>query len=232
MWFLVFSMAVLAVDFESRAQILKEFILEHGHSDVPHDHPIGHWFSGVRRLARRGRLSKEKRTRLVEMGATFKPLEGRWDVGLKLLTQFVEREGHAQVPKNHLEQGIFLNAWVHQQRRDDRAGRLNQNKTKALVDLGVDGISRMEKNLHALEAFRRREGHVDVPFEYIERNFGRPLRLGRWLGVMKIRAQRGTLPLSDLMRFRDIISPSRAVRVGPSRVRAQRADTWMYLANA
>jgi hypothetical protein len=41
----------------------------------------------------------------------------RWDRGYAALVRFVEREGHAKVPRNHVEDGAMLGRWVSYQRR-------------------------------------------------------------------------------------------------------------------
>jgi Helicase associated domain len=41
----------------------------------------------------------------------------KWDRGYAALVRFVEREGHANVLKEHVEDGAMLGRWVRNQRR-------------------------------------------------------------------------------------------------------------------
>lgn len=230
---------------------LRDFISEHGHSDVPRDgSDFSNWFAGVRRAARLGELAPEKKVQLEAAGATFRPLEGRWHEGLRLLKQFVEREGTGVVPKEHVEDGIVLWAWIHRQRREARADRLSVEQRSRLAALGVPGIyasreeadsQRFERNMEALNVFKIREGHVNVPRNHVERhgNFQRPVKLGLWLSTQRAKAHAKTLEAYRYKRLEDAgvrLQPSRAVRVGPSKVHQARKERgkkyWKFLAGA
>jgi hypothetical protein len=56
--------------------------------------------------------------------------EERFEAKLKVLQQYAEREGHANVPSNHVEDGVQLGLWVSQQRSN--RGSLPANRVEAL----------------------------------------------------------------------------------------------------
>lgn len=234
--------------YEQNLERLRNFVREHGHSDVPRDDSdFSNWFVRVRRAARRGRLPPEMKVELEAAGATFHPLDGRWQEGIRLLTQFIEREGTSVVPKKHIEDGIVLGAWIQRQRREARADRLSPEQRSRLIALGVYApteeahAKRFERNMEALNIFKMREGHVNVPRTHIERqaNFHRPMKLGAWLAVQRMKAQAKTLEPEKYKRLEDAgvrLQSSQAVRLGPSKVREARKERgrkyWKFLSGA
>ncbi|KAJ8599809.1 hypothetical protein CTAYLR_004002 [Chrysophaeum taylorii] len=224
---------------------LEAFIATHGHSDVPRDGELGRWVASIRKAGRTGRLPSDKKTALQEMGLTFKPLEGRWEEGFRLLKAFVSREGHANVPKNHTEEGIPLSAWLHEQRREARNDRLPSERRERLVEVGVRGIfaskkhgrdAKFDKHASALGAYKRREGHVSVPRDHVE---GGNVRLGAWLAAQRAKALQKTLDPAHYAKLASLgvrLEPSKAVRLGPSKARPARKERgaryWKVLAGA
>lgn len=234
--------------YEANLARLVRFIGEHGHSDVPRDgSAFGRWFAGIRHAARSGQLAPEKRAALVDAGATFRPLEGRWEEGLRLLEQYIAREGTADVPKQHVEEGICLWAWLHQQRREARAQKLSEWKQRTLASLGVAGLAvgeeararRFERNMAALHAFKRREGHANVPRSHVELTDGPSVKLGAFVATQRTKAMNRKLDPTTAARLQEAgvrLGPSQAVRIGPSTVREARKKRgrkyWKFLASA
>jgi predicted helicase len=58
-----------------------------------------------------------------------------WEFWFGLLQRFVDREGHARVPQNHLEAGYALGQWCKVQRRFQAAGRLAEERAARLASL-------------------------------------------------------------------------------------------------
>jgi len=100
--------------------------------------------------------------------------EERFRHGLTLLRRFAEREGHTTVPLEHVEDGYFLGAFVHNF-RSSRAN-LRRDWTEQLESVpGWRWYDEDEVDLVA--TFAAREGHTDIPVAHVEE--GRPL--GRWV---------------------------------------------------
>ena len=85
---------------------LAVFVGERGHPDVPLDHPLGKWLASTRASIRRGTLDAGRVAEFRAAGGLVHPMEGRWDDAHTLLTEFVRREGHADVPPQHRERGV------------------------------------------------------------------------------------------------------------------------------
>ncbi len=115
-----------------------------------HDEALGEQLDALRReLGRRGagalRLpSKIKFDLPVEIGADFvEKLSVRlvtettspWGFWFGLLENYVEREGHAQVPSDHIEADRNLGVWVSNQRGMFASGRLAQSRAAQLDGL-------------------------------------------------------------------------------------------------
>ncbi|WIB65348.1 helicase associated domain-containing protein [Curtobacterium sp. MCBD17_040] len=75
----------------------------------------------------------------------------QFDRGVAACASFAAREGHLTIPVDHEEDGVRLNSWIRERRRDRRKGTLNSERAARLEGLpfwswdGVSGNSR--KNL-------------------------------------------------------------------------------------
>ncbi|MBD0695820.1 helicase associated domain-containing protein [Streptomyces sp. CBMA123] len=59
----------------------------------------------------------------------------RFGAGLAALAAFVEREGHARVPRSHKEDGTSLGTWLNNQKA--RRDKLSPEQLGQLEALGV-----------------------------------------------------------------------------------------------
>lgn len=94
------------------------------------------------------------------------------------MTSFVERQGHAKVPRDFLEGGINLGSWVAEQRgsrskiTDERRQRL-----EAVAGWSWNAVEESwMQHLKLLRAYADREGHTNVPVDCVEGG----LKLGQW----------------------------------------------------
>lgn len=91
---------------------LKRFTAHKGHARVPYSHEedgfkLGEWVAN-QRSAHKGRAGRkmdaERRRRLEELpGWVWDAREARWEQKYAVLEQFVEQQGHAQVPKGYVK---------------------------------------------------------------------------------------------------------------------------------
>jgi hypothetical protein len=105
------------------------------HARVPHTHVeggyrLGHKINNMRRQYSAGRLAPE-RVRELELRYRmwiWDDLAERWRAFLAAMDGFYRREGHANVPRAHIESGYPLGAKVHNLRFAKRAGKLNRQR--------------------------------------------------------------------------------------------------------
>ena len=125
-----------------------------------------------------------------------------WEKNYALLRAFVEREGHANVPRSHEEDGERLGQWLSNQRKRWRARGMSEEERTAKslgTPLSDEEVARLEavgvvwdvaaaqweKNYALLRAFVEREGHANVPDRHEEDGE----KLGQWLGTQRLRWQ-------------------------------------------
>jgi hypothetical protein len=126
----------------------------------------------------------------------------RWDQGLSALLTYVNREGHANVPFEHVEGGFALGAWVGGKRGQRRRGRLDPSRAALLTGLPGwtwDAVKQQwEDGFAHLLAFQDREGHPDVPAQYCDDD-GFPL--GSWVRSHRRRGGRRTMTTNQRQRL-------------------------------
>ena len=73
-------------------------------------------------------------------------LAAQWEQNYALLRAFVEREGHANVPKSHEEDGERLGQWLSNQRLRWQARGMSEEERKAkrLSALSDEEVARLE----------------------------------------------------------------------------------------
>ena len=149
-----------------------------------------------------GRLAGERRRRLGALGVAWDALAAQWERNYALLRAFVEREGHANVPATHVEDGEKLGEWLQRQRQRWQARGMSEEERKAKkvgTALSDEEVARLEavgvvwdvaaaqweKNYALLQAFVEREGHANVPATHVEDGE----QLGVWLSNQRQRWQ-------------------------------------------
>jgi len=119
----------------------KRFVAREGHARVPAEHieggfKLGSWVGWQRRFRKRDNLSGERREALEALeGWTWDAHDTAWQEGLECAKRFVEREGHARVPRRHFEDEFRLGQWVDSRRADYKRGELSPERREALEAL-------------------------------------------------------------------------------------------------
>ena len=185
-------------DYQRGLALLRQFVEREGHGRVAQKHlevlngedfNLGSWVRSRRGEFAKGRLSADRIADLEAIpGWEWNPFEADYQRGLALLRQFVEREGHAQVPKEHVEtvDGVdyTLGGWVSRNRVGFAKGRLSADR---IADLeAIPGWewnpdeAEYQRNLMALRQFVEREGHARVAQKHLEVVNGEDFNLGSW----------------------------------------------------
>ena len=187
---------------------LKAFQARNGHlrvakSHVDGDIALGVWVSQQRRLHNRGELAADRTAALEAVpGWTWDALADRWESDFGHLLSFVEREGHARVPQNHVEREFKLGSWVNSQRQSYRRARLSKLRASRLEQLPGwvwdPHEARWETGFMSLEGFVRREGHARVPQDRLDEN---GFRLGAWVRRQRADRNAGRLAPERIARL-------------------------------
>ena len=114
-------------------QLLKNFIEKNGHAKVPDDEPtLGSWVGNQRRARLDDKLPEENRQLLDEVGFIWDPKQQAWQENYQLLKDFIEKNGHAMVPKSD----PTIGNWVGNTRQAKIKGKLSEEQIRLLDDVG------------------------------------------------------------------------------------------------
>ena len=83
---------------------------------------------------------------LEAVGVVWDVAAAQWEKNYALLQRFVEREGHANVPRKHVEDGEQLGQWLGTQRRrwQARGWSEEERKAKKVGPLSDEQVARLE----------------------------------------------------------------------------------------
>jgi hypothetical protein len=190
---------------------LLQFRDREGHMRVPVRHvedgqKLGMWVRKHRYKKNAGTLDTEKVRRLNAIGFIWNAGDGKWDLMMRALTQFEQREGHCNVTHKHIEYldgevKLRLGVWLFYQRSSPRRGKLNSKKAELLERLGVFAYPPGSAYLKAPDSsdwdtffqlfkqFKEREGHCRVPIHHLESG----KKLGFWLMVQNNNRKSATI---------------------------------------
>lgn len=186
--------------FEEGLNYLRRFAERRGHTRVPPSHlennyPLGVWVRVRRSWHRRGLLTRDRIAALEAVpGWAWDRREENFQEGFTKLQVFTKREGHSRVPQRHVEDDFPIGAWVLARRQEYAAGKLSEERRRALESLtgwtwspqGEDFI----RNLRLLRRFVNREGHSQVASTHRERG----VALGKWVAHLREFYRNGRLP--------------------------------------
>jgi hypothetical protein len=130
-----------------------------------------------------------------------------WDQFLKLMIQFKQREGHCNVPIQHVESGEKLWIWLMVQKIDVKRERMDDDRRLLLEALGVDWHPLVRSldfiwdfKLLLVLQFKQREGHLTVPVVHVEDGQA----LGDWINTHRKKQKAGTLGAERERRLNEI----------------------------
>jgi superfamily II DNA or RNA helicase len=177
---------VRAASWESQFQSLMAFHVREGHSNVPdkyrEDPKLAQWCGLQRQFKRQQRLLAERQSRLETLGFIWDVNEHEWEARYLELERYKATHGHCDVPQR--KPHAALGSWASVQRTRWRTGKLSPDRVKRLESLGFVWNLEAESwkaNYEALVAFKRKEGHCNVPRSFLDEP-----ALGRWLVHQRI----------------------------------------------
>jgi hypothetical protein len=125
--------------------------------------------------------------------------EDQFEMAFRLLRDYVHREHRADVPLDHLEDGIHLGVWVDNMRFEEANHGLRADWKKRLGE--VPGWKWLPGDDFALlEQYARREGHTRMPIDHVEQ--GRPI--GPWVRDLRETRAAGHLAPEWIARLEQI----------------------------
>ena len=142
---------------------------------------LDRWVSKQR--SKKLELTQDRLRQLDEIDFVWTPRDDKWEAGFNLLVKFKQREGHCEVPIDHLEDGYRLGRMLVKQRK--RKDKLSVDRRQRLDELGFvwDRFLEMwESGFNYLKKFNSREGHCRVAQAHIEDGF----RLGSWVTTQRM----------------------------------------------
>jgi hypothetical protein len=110
-----------------------------------------------------------------------------------LSLQYVKREGHANIPQRHLEDGTNIGSWVNTQRGLYAQGTLSHDRIDRLEQIPnwtwYPKQAAWTANYLLLCDYANENGHAKVPDHYRYRE----TQLGKWVGKQRQNFKRGLL---------------------------------------
>jgi hypothetical protein len=186
-------------DWEEGFAHLERFVQRAGHARVPSGHRedgfnLATWVSGQRQAFKTGTLDPARAARLEALsGWVWRIADAAWDDAYERLERYVEREGHAQVPRAFNDDRFQLGAWVGYQRQLYRRGGLTLSRRRRLESLPGwlwDPLTaKWEASFSRLRSYVARVGDARVPHRYAEDGE----KLGQWVMLQRLAFNRGAL---------------------------------------
>ncbi|GAB2561314.1 DEAD/DEAH box helicase [Nocardia heshunensis] len=187
---------------------LVEFVDRKGHARVPAEYvegkvKLGGWV-GEQRVSQRT-MSQDRKMRLEGIpGWSWNSVEDSWMENLEKLRAFAIREGHANVPVDHTENGLKLGQWTRLRRSEHLE---LAPERKALLEAipgwfwGKKSDYVWNQKYRVLEQFVIREGHACVKDGHIEDK----VKLGVWVREQRRNYATGKLSAERQHRLEKVV---------------------------
>lgn len=187
---------------------LKEFKERNGHCKVPQKYPedpkLSNWVSVQRRMEAGGKLSADRRSKLLALGFVWSFQEiyaNQWEHHFQLLLAFKERHGHCIVPGKNDK----LAGWVDRQRTNKTKGKISKAREKKLNQIGFvwdfNEIKEQtwQEKYQQLKTFREKYGHCLVSV-----NSPKFKTLGHWVATQRNLEERGRLEIEKKKKLEEL----------------------------
>lgn len=136
-------------------------------------------------------------------------LYGEWDIKIIALQQYYNREGHSNIPQNHIEQigdvEIKLGAFVAGIRQNDYAMTKERIEQLKEVDFIYDADEyKWDNFLEGLKEYKRQHGDCNVPYQYTIRKHNQQIKLGWMCSSLRAREKAGVVDKSLIHKLNEI----------------------------
>jgi hypothetical protein len=188
---------------EERFQALAAFKRRFKHCNVSrenaNDSELARWLTKQRARKAKGTLLPDRVERLEALGVVWEPHHAAWEQRFEELAAIIMRDRRRNGASDY-SKNPQLATWLEKQRHDKREGTLSPERTRRLEALGVAWTpheARWERRFLELTAFKKHEGHCNVPALYPKNP-----QLGKWLSVQRHLKRHGALAASRVARLR------------------------------
>ena len=185
---------------------LLTFVEQHGHCRVPNnfkeDQKWGHWVANQRSFYKKGALSSEHIIMLENIGFEWNIISILWLESYEEIKSFKARFGHCNVPQGFKENPT-LGSWVTNQRQRYLQGKLPEDRTRLLEEIGFEWDSRSafwERNFELLQKYFVQNGHSNVPKDYKD-----DPQLGIWVGTQRSLYKKKELPKERVEKLQSVM---------------------------
>jgi len=191
-------------DWQEAFEKLIAFKANYGHCRVPENYEgksLCNWVKRQRQIYFSGRLSHVRRDQLNSINFDWNSIDEQWLLRYEELKRFKFLNGHCNVPQR-CEENKGLGQWVQSQRRYFFAGKLEEDRTAKLENLGFEWnpLDReWETKLDELVAFKSESGHLIIPV-----NCPRTSKLRIWTGNQRQLYRKGKLSHDRIVKLEEI----------------------------
>ena len=181
---------------------LLSFKNEFGHVDVPIGskakeykqwRQLANWLNEQRQFQKNGSMPADRADKLTRLGVSLdSKRKGKWIRGISAYRKYVADTGNVNPNRSVIVDGVRLGALLTDYRVRKAAGGLSTEQVAELEGIGINWAppnGNIELGFELLTAFKKREGHVMVPDNWIEDGFA----LGEWLTNRRMFKKRGTI---------------------------------------
>ncbi|GGK33993.1 DEAD/DEAH box helicase [Nocardia camponoti] len=207
------SWDTLADQWEASLARLIDYVTEHGHALVHQDHVdqtgfrLGTWVATQRSRYTKGILDAARVRRIEQSvpGWSWDPHTDRWEQGFQHLTTYVEKHGHARVPRAYEVDGYRLGGWCKTQRTARAKDSLSIERYERLNSLTGwawdANAESWQQGLAQLIAFVDQHGHARIPRDCIVDGYP----LGNWASNQRAARARGALSAARMKRIEEAV---------------------------
>lgn len=100
--------------------------------------PLGGWITEQRTAYRKKYLSEERKKLLINISFSFNTYNDGWEEKRKLLIKYKTCFGNTNIEKRAMYEGEALGIWCVKQRKDEKDGKLTEERKQKLLDIGFD----------------------------------------------------------------------------------------------
>ncbi|MFC8383572.1 Helicase associated domain protein [Nocardia sp. NPDC057272] len=188
---------------------LTDFAAQYGHALVPQNHVdetgfhLGSWVATQRSRYAKSALDPERATKIEQAAPdwSWQPHTDRWEQEFTRLLAYVEKNGHARVPRDYEVDGHRLGEWCKRQRDSQSSGNLTSDRLERLNALECwswdPNADSWEEGFVRLLTFVEQHGHALVPRDLVVDGY----RLGYWASNQRAARSRGTLSSDRVSRI-------------------------------